>query len=308
MQSVMLAGALSAVFLVGSVAGRGAEANENPYQDISRRNAFALKPPPPPPDPSEANQPPPSSIEVFLTGISTLGGTKKVLLQIVEKGPNKKPDLPPPLVEGDVEGRVEVVAIDPAKGAVQIKIDGSERTLTFEKDAPKPANVAVAPPPGLPAGHGLAGLNPLLAATAPAAAGAGSHSVMVGGAAASAPVTAAASPAGAQALATGLGAAGMPARPMRTATDGAAGLYLGGSGVAVGGAGSATAAAATSAGSSQTVPDRTIGQVYAHIEEQRRLIAEAEGLGMIPKGKFPPLPPTPFAPKTPATPVTPVPR
>ena len=65
---------------------------------------------------------PPSSVDVFITGITTLSGTKKVLLQVTEKG--KQPDYPPPLVEGDGQGRVEVVSIDPDKGAAVIKIDG----------------------------------------------------------------------------------------------------------------------------------------------------------------------------------------
>ena len=84
-----------------------AEVRDNPYQVIVARNAFALKPPLPPTPPGPP-EPPLSSIDVLLTGISTLGGGKKVLLQITDKSPSKggKPDFPPPLTEGEVLGRV----------------------------------------------------------------------------------------------------------------------------------------------------------------------------------------------------------
>ena len=81
-----------------------------------------------------------SSLAVRLTGISTLGGTKKALLEIYEKMPGKRPKFPPPLAEGESEGRIEVVSIDPEKSAVVIKADGMKRTLTFEK--PRQGKVA----------------------------------------------------------------------------------------------------------------------------------------------------------------------
>ena len=148
MKSRTLARLAGSAVLASSVVGTWAEVKDNPYQVIVTRNAFALKPPPPPPPPG-ADQPPPSPVDVLLTGISTLGGTKKVLLQITDKSPSKagKTEFPPPLVEGDVQGRIEVVSIDPDKGVVVIKIDGSEKTLTFDREPPKAGGP---PPPGQP--------------------------------------------------------------------------------------------------------------------------------------------------------------
>jgi hypothetical protein len=84
-------------------------------------------------------------VDVFITGITTLSGVKKVLLQVADKG--KQPEYLSPLVEGDGQGRVEVVSIDPEKGAAVIKIDGNEKTLSLDKNSPKPA-AAGAPAPG----------------------------------------------------------------------------------------------------------------------------------------------------------------
>jgi hypothetical protein len=138
-------GLLSGVCLAGMVSGLRADLKPNPYEAIIDRNAFALKPVPA--EPATPPPPPLPGVEVFLTGMYTIGGTEKVVLQITDKSPGKKTEYPPPLVKGDVQGRVEVVSIDPSKGAVVVKIDQQERTLTFEKDSPKPG---AAPPPGGP--------------------------------------------------------------------------------------------------------------------------------------------------------------
>ncbi len=304
-----LASLLSLSAILGAATGLQADTKDNPYQDIVARNAFALKPPPPPPPPG-SETPPPTSVDVLLTGISTLGGTKKVLLQIVEKGPNKKPEYPPPLCEKDIQGRIEVVSIDADKGAVMIKIDGNEKTLTFEKDSPKAASAAPPPGPGGAPGHlrpnmpmNPAGTIPLpgvttaagAAAAANPNAGTGAYGVVVGGAASGVPAPAAGSPAlgGLNAL-----SAGLPARPVRTTVDGAGGVY-------VGGAGTATAPRAGGSGvpAAQT-PALSREQAILHIEEQRRLIKEATDLGLVPKNRFAPLPTTPLTPRAP----TPVPQ
>ncbi len=81
-------GSLAALLLAGVTMGSTAS-GDNPYLGIVRRNAFDLRPPPPSSPPQTAV---PSSIEVFLTGISTLLKKKQVLLQIVEKTPGKKPE------------------------------------------------------------------------------------------------------------------------------------------------------------------------------------------------------------------------
>jgi hypothetical protein len=139
-----LAGLLSAGLVAGTGWGSQTAFKDADYQTIVVRNAFGLKPIPGPTPPPP---PPTAALEVFLTGISTLSGTKKVLLQVTDKAPGKTTEFLPPLVERDVQGRIEIVSIDPEKGAVVIKIDNNEKTLTFEKDAPKPGGPM---PPGLP--------------------------------------------------------------------------------------------------------------------------------------------------------------
>ena len=160
MNSRNMAGLLSGLALASSAVGLLAEVKDNPYQAIVTRNAFALKPPLPPAETTKP-EPPPSPVDVVLTGISTLGGTKKALLQITDKSPSKagKTEYPPPLVEGDIQGRVEVVSIDAGENKVVIKIDGNEKTLGFQdKEAAKPA---AAPPPGAQPGMpGMPGMPP----------------------------------------------------------------------------------------------------------------------------------------------------
>jgi hypothetical protein len=151
-------GLVGATWLASSTVGSWAAVKDNPYEMIVTRNAFALKPTPP--DTGPPPPPPPPAVEVLLTGISTLGGAKKVLLQITDKTPGKKAEFPPPLVEGDIQGRVEIVSIDPDKGLVVVKIDGTEKPLTFEKDAPRTSGVPSSIPPPIP-GPRVAGTMPL---------------------------------------------------------------------------------------------------------------------------------------------------
>ncbi|MBI5388252.1 MAG: hypothetical protein HZA90_26605 [Verrucomicrobia bacterium] len=293
-----LAGLLSGALLASTALGLWADIKDNPYQVIVTRNAFALKPPPDPAS-SKPAEPPPSPVEVNLTGISTLSGIPKVLLQITDKSPGKgKTEFPPPLVAGDQQGRIEVVSIDVAKGAVVIKIDGSEKTLTFEKDAPKPS-VAAAPPvmppnPFAPAGTvPLPGMLPQFPGAAAAANPASSSSVTVGG------NTAIASPTVTPRTAIpGLGSAALggatatpyPSRPLR----------MDAGGVMVGGAGGTTTPQVTP--QAQAAPAMTREQAIMHVNEQKALISEAEKLGLIPKNRFPPLPPTPGWPPSGTTP------
>ena len=286
-----LSGLLACAVLASSLVGALAEVKDNPYQVIVNRNAFALKPPPPPTPPTPA-EPPPSPVEVFLTGISTLGGTKKVLLQITDKSPSKggKTEFPPPLVEGDVQGRIKVVSIDPEKGAVAIKSAGNEKTLTFEKDAPKsaaPAPPGAPPPggvhppgaipvpqPGIPSPIGTAAVDP-----------ASRYGVAVGGAAPSVPAPAApVTSAGASSV--GASASAIPSRPLRTTMDA-------GGNVVVGGGGGTTPA--TTAATAAPVPTMTRDQAIAHINEQRQLYEDAYKAGLIQKRQnlAPILPPPP---------------
>ena len=276
-----LSGLLACAVLASSLVGALAEVKDNPYQVIVNRNAFALKPPPPPTPPTPA-EPPPSPVEVFLTGISTLGGTKKVLLQITDKSPSKggKTEFPPPLVEGDVQGRIKVVSIDPEKGAVAIKIDGNEKTLGFEKDASKAGGAAPNPPamipgmmPGMPPPVNPAGTVPLPGVTTAAgaaaalnaagvagAAGSRGNNVMVGG---GAPSAQPAAPGYAAGAASGGAPGAIPVRPVRTYPDSAGGVTVGGGTAAVIGSGMP--------GQVSSGTPMTREQAIARIEELRRL-------------------------------------
>jgi hypothetical protein len=286
-----------------SAQGLQAEIKDNPYAEIVTRNAFALKPPPPPQNPAD-NQPPPTMVDVFLTGISTLSGTKKVFLQIVDKAPGKKPEFPPPLAEGEGQGRVDVVSIDPKSGQVVVKVDGNERSLNIDKDAPKaPAAPAGAPPnplaPGiklptaipLPGVQTAAGAAAALQQAAPGAVvgGGASSGVVVGGGASALPAPAA-TPLGTAGVFPGAASSLVPSRPLRTGTE-AGGVYVGGG---VGSAMTPTVAKPQAAAADSVSHGMTREQVFQHIEEQRALVNEAERLGLMRPGSMPPLPPTPM--------------
>jgi hypothetical protein len=272
---------------------------DNPYQVIVARNAFGLRQAPPPEVPG-LKQPPPASVDVVLTGISTLGGTKKVLIQITDKSPGMKPDLPPPLEEGEVRGRVEIVSIDPDKSEVMIKLDGQDKKLTFEKAKstassgpsgapPNPFVNPAAPIPGipLPTPAGIPAPAAAGGASVTAAAG-GRYGVVTGGGSAPSvpsPVT----PTAVGGVNVGgmnaYGAAAVPSIPTRPLR-----IDSGGGSVLVGGGGMTTANPTTPQAAARTM---TREEAIQHVNEQRKLILEAENLGLIPKGKIPPLPPAP---------------
>jgi hypothetical protein len=106
-----------------------ADVQDNPAPPIVARNAFGLRPPGV--QGSVAGPPPAQAVDVLLTGIVTLGNTRKVLLEITEKGPGRKPVFPPPLTEGEARNGVEVVSIDPEKSRVVIRSGGKERILNL---------------------------------------------------------------------------------------------------------------------------------------------------------------------------------
>ena len=73
-------GALASLWAAS--AGRAVEA-ESPYLGIVGRNVFGLQPPPPPPRLEDTKPPPP---KIFLTGITTIAGTKLALLKLMVPG------------------------------------------------------------------------------------------------------------------------------------------------------------------------------------------------------------------------------
>jgi hypothetical protein len=141
----------------------------NPYQGIVDRNVFGLKPPPPPP-PTEPPLPP--APKVTITGITTILGNKRVLLEVAipAKGTEPAQKKSYILTEGQRDGDIEVLQIDEKTGDVKLNDFGTVMTLNIEKDGPK---LASTPPPaaaGVPGAAGAAaGVNPTLS---PAAGGA----------------------------------------------------------------------------------------------------------------------------------------
>ncbi len=112
------------------------------YQIISERNPFGLKPPPPPVEaaPVETKLPPPAKVDIFLTGITTVGYPripKRAYIQT--KAADKKDPITYMLAEGQGKDAIEVVEINEKRPAsVTILMDGKEQVLTFETNGIKP--------------------------------------------------------------------------------------------------------------------------------------------------------------------------
>jgi hypothetical protein len=128
-------------FAFDSFAAAGKTAvSDNPYKLIFRRNLFGLHPPLNP-----AVTPPAAPLStIVLTGISTILGDKRAFLEIT---PPAKAAQPPKqmsciLKEGQREGQVEVIQIDPKSEFVKVSNSGTLMTLTFEKNGRK-----TTPPP-----------------------------------------------------------------------------------------------------------------------------------------------------------------
>lgn len=113
-----------------------------PYKSIAERNVFNLRPPAPPPAPP----PPPSpTANVKLTGILTILGPKKAVLQIADPG---KPADSKILKEGEREGDIEVLEINEIEGTVRIRNRDQEAVLNFQDHGVKPPT---GPVPATPA-------------------------------------------------------------------------------------------------------------------------------------------------------------
>ena len=145
---------MAALAICRAVNAAAPDSAASPYQGIVERNVFGLKPPPPPPDP-EANKPPPPKI--ILQGFTTFGGTKRALLK-AQMPP--KPGEPPKgeqsfiLAEGQRDGDIEVLEIDPQAGTVKVNNFGTITNLNFENNGIKTAAAAPAPV-GMPSPGGF---------------------------------------------------------------------------------------------------------------------------------------------------------
>jgi hypothetical protein len=138
----------------------------SPYAAVVARNVFGLKAPPPPPKPEDNKPPPP---KITLQGITTMLGTKLVLMKVVvppAKPGSKSEEVPLTLSVGQKAEDVEVLEIHETEPAwVKVNDYGTITNLNFKDNgvnlasatAPGVAPVAGPPRPGAvpPAGAAL---------------------------------------------------------------------------------------------------------------------------------------------------------
>ena len=134
-----------------------AQLKEN-YQSIIERNPFGLKPPPPPPTNNIAPPEPKAKVEVFLTGITSIGYPKfpkQAFFYTREQG--KKDLTYYALTEGNIKDGIEILNIDPEKRKVKIKMENAETLLSFETHGVPIQAVPAAgrPLPGVPGAPAL---------------------------------------------------------------------------------------------------------------------------------------------------------
>lgn len=128
----------------------------NPYSGIVERNSFGLKPPVNPAD--LVKPPPPVVADIKLQGITTILGRKQVLMKVrvPTKPPEPARDESLVLLEGQREGEVEVLEINPEDGTVKISNGGTILALNMQDHADKPLPGATPPgPAGAPPSGGV---------------------------------------------------------------------------------------------------------------------------------------------------------
>ena len=132
---LLLACLLSSLVFDNSPGGTVALADSpNPYQQILASNVFRLRMT----DPAPTMASPPAQLPRFiLTGITTIG-PKRVLLRVRFPATAADPGYEHSLIlaEGQRDGQIEVLAIDPVAGSVRLMVCGFEMTVTFEKNSP----------------------------------------------------------------------------------------------------------------------------------------------------------------------------
>lgn len=103
------------------------------YQVFVTRNPFNLKDPPPKPEPVAAVKVPDAPGDLKLTGITKMRGRNRVMM--VNTPPGEDP-MYLSIMEGNRREGIEVLegGVDISKGTVRVKIDGEEKTLSFDTD------------------------------------------------------------------------------------------------------------------------------------------------------------------------------
>ncbi|MDB6122236.1 MAG: hypothetical protein JWQ71_1229 [Pedosphaera sp.] len=127
------------------------EADSSPYEVIPRRNIFDLHGPPV--ATQQSAEPP--SVNIRLTGITTILGYKQALLMVQEPALAGKPTGKEEsyiMAEGQRQGAIEVMEINEKASTVRVKSDDKVSLLTFETaklpNAPTNVPAVGTPPPG----------------------------------------------------------------------------------------------------------------------------------------------------------------
>lgn len=120
----------------------------NPYRHIPQRNVFALRSPQP--QTAKVQQPAPPLPQVRLTGITTIFGDKRALLEVRLAAKPSEPAREQRyiLTEGKRGGPITVLEIDEKANTVKVDNSGTISVIGFDK--PKVAPPAATPGPQPP--------------------------------------------------------------------------------------------------------------------------------------------------------------
>jgi hypothetical protein len=154
-----LRGKVLVCVLTGLIAGTGARAvpsaSRNPYDTIPQRNVFNLRKE----EPRIEEPAGPPLPKITLTGITTLLGLKRAVLQVQAPARPGAPagDQSLILAEGQRDGDIEVLEIDETAGMVKIQTAGMPVTLDFVNNGAKPPTLPAQP--AIPPTGGAAAAN-----------------------------------------------------------------------------------------------------------------------------------------------------
>lgn len=100
----------------------------------------------------ESKPPVPPLTQITLTGITTIIGKKLVLLKLQSPAKPFQPQKEESCIlsEGQKDGAIEVLQIDPKSARVKVRNAGTVMVLTFEKNGPKPAPLSPRIQPRVP--------------------------------------------------------------------------------------------------------------------------------------------------------------
>ena len=107
----------------------------SPFQVITERNVFALRPAPP----WGTDLPPAPLPKVVPVGITTIVGLKQALLRVCmpARPPEPAKEVSCILTVGQREGPIEVLAIDEATGSIEVNNSGTIIVLSLDRDSPR---------------------------------------------------------------------------------------------------------------------------------------------------------------------------